>query len=109
MATGQHGDCAVDRDTLTAWLKVATAANEARNRLMHSIWAMNEGEADTFTLTKALQLEPRSEADLLVDRQVMQTAVDGFADLRAARPGDRRPSQITMAPLRQPDTPRPNA
>jgi hypothetical protein len=94
-AMGQHGtlgvlerlaignDCGgLEPKDLRAWLKQAQAANEARNRVMHSPWVTDdEGGAVAFVLTKLSVLEPRTQEDLQPDIATLTAAVKGALGL----------------------------
>ena len=94
-AMGQHGTFGVlerlatrkecgrlEPKDLRAWLKQAQAANEARNRVMHSPWVTDdEGEGVTFVLTRLSVLEPRAQEDLERDIATLTAAVRGALSL----------------------------
>jgi hypothetical protein len=95
-AMGEHGALAVlqalaerkecgglDASALVAWLKKAKAANQARNRVIHSPWIRRgaDGEAG-FVLTRgSMKLEPRTEKDLRHDISALTAAVVSALEL----------------------------
>lgn len=93
---GEHGALAVqqtlaarkecgslDPSALASWLKRAKAANQARNRVIHSPWVTREAGGEVgFVLTRgSMKLEPRTEKDLRHDISVLTAAVVGSLEL----------------------------
>ena len=83
-----RNDCGtLDREGVLAWIKVAKAAAEARNRVIHSPW-IADGQAESVTavlVSGSMMLQPRTEADLRSDIETLADAVArGVALLRGA-------------------------
>lgn len=66
---------------LQAWLPLARAANEARNRAIHSPWVVREDGSSAVIPKGSMKLESRTEAELRRDVDLLVLAVEGAADL----------------------------
>lgn len=95
-AMGEHGALAVlqalakrkergglDASVLVGWLKKAKAANQARNRVLHSPWVTSGAGGEVgFVLSRgSMKLEPRTEKDLRQDISALTAAVVGALEI----------------------------
>lgn len=77
-----RGECGSTSPTrLEAWLPLAKAANEARNRVIHSPWVVREDGTHAVIPKGSMKLQGRTEAELRKDVDVLALAVEGGSDL----------------------------
>jgi hypothetical protein len=77
-----RGECgSVSITGLQAWLPSAKAANEARNRVIHSPWVVLEDGTDAVIPKGSMKLQGRTEAELRRDVDLLALAAKGGSDL----------------------------
>jgi hypothetical protein len=76
-------ECAsLDPDAVAAWVKVAQAANQARNRMIHGAWVTDGGtEVAAVLANGSMKIVPRSEWELQSDIDALATAVKAALQL----------------------------
>ena len=80
-ALASRSDSRLRGDAVLDWLKVARQAQEARNRITHSLWTYDDQQQMTAVMGRGLTVEPRSKADLEEDLRTLMRAVDEASDL----------------------------
>jgi hypothetical protein len=82
VAQGEVGS--LSRDAFGNWLRQARAANQARNRVIHSPWVVRDEEAevpDAVLARGSMTLVDRTDDDLQRDVDVVAVAVVGGYEL----------------------------
>lgn len=80
-----QGECgSLPSAGFNAWLRQASVANQARNRVIHSPWVMRDAEGDvpdSVLARGSMKLEDRTEEDLQRDIELVALAVDSGYEL----------------------------